>query len=53
MNDEFSEEDILQHYEKVLSHYNLSRAEIIAFRKAVKRIAAQVLDHYFDSLGDL
>jgi hypothetical protein len=47
-----TEEQILAEYTAKLAHYDLSSEQILQIRQSVKRIAGQILIHYFAHLDD-
>lgn len=52
-NHDLKESQIIEQYKNALSHYSLNHDQIVEIRQAIVRVADQILDHYFDSLGDL
>jgi hypothetical protein len=50
--DDRNEDQILAEYAIKLAHYDLQPEQILKVRQAVKRIARQILDHYFAHLND-
>ncbi len=50
--DDRNEEQILAEYAEKLAHYDLQPEQILKVRQAVKRIARQILNHYFTHLND-
>lgn len=47
------EQDILEHYRRVLRDHHLNEDEILATRQAIIRITDQILDFYFDNLNEV